>query len=141
MKGLQIQKAQTLKVTQSSISTNIVQSTVQSECLDIVIDMILDDFLGVYSGKMIDQTFTDAIIMEDVFEDLLRSVLTKEVNFQIQLEKDAQLMLQAFLNNQMMVMPEVNPTKKTQKVNAKPVKIDLVQLVQETQDSKKSTAR
>lgn len=90
---------------------------------------------------MIDQTFTDAIIMEDVFEDLLRSVLTKEVNFQIQLEKDAQLMLQAFLNNQMMVMPEVNLTKKTQKVAAKPVKIDLVQLVQETQDSKKSTAR
>lgn len=90
---------------------------------------------------MIDQTFTDAIIMEDVFEDLLRSVLTKEVNFQIQLEKDAQLMLQAFLNNQMMVMPEVNLTKKTQKVTTKPVKIDLVQLVQETQDSKKNTAR
>ncbi len=90
---------------------------------------------------MIDQTFTDAIIMEDVFEDLLRSVLTKEVNFQIQLEKDAQLMLQAFLNNQIMVMPEVKPTKKTQKVTAKPVKIDLVQLVQETQDSKKNTSR
>lgn len=43
--------------------------------------MILDDFLGVYTGKMIDQSYTDVIIMDSIFDDILRSVITKEVKF------------------------------------------------------------
>ena len=65
----------------------------QSECLDIVLDMILDDFLGVYSTKMIDQTTTDFLIVDSIYEDMLKSVIVKEVKFQVQLEKDAQVML------------------------------------------------
>ena len=65
----------------------------QSECLDIVLDMILDDFLGVYSTKMIDQTTTDLLIVDSIYEDILKSVIVKEVKFQVQLEKDAQVML------------------------------------------------
>ena len=65
----------------------------QSECLDIVLDMILDDFLGVYSTKMIDQTTTDLLIVDSIYEDMLKSIIVKEVKFQVQLEKDAQIML------------------------------------------------
>ena len=65
----------------------------QSECLDIVLDMILDDFLGVYSTKMIDQTTTDLLIVDSIYEDMLKSIIVKEVKFQVQLEKDAQVML------------------------------------------------
>ena len=65
----------------------------QSECLDIVLDMILDDFLGVYSTKMIDQTTTDFLIVDSIYEDILKSIIVKEVKFQVQLEKDAQVML------------------------------------------------
>ena len=65
----------------------------QSECLDIVLDMILDDFLGVYSTKMIDQTTTDFLIVDSIYEDMLKSIIVKEVKFQVQLEKDAQIML------------------------------------------------
>ena len=65
----------------------------QSECLDIVLDMILDDFLGVYSTKMIDQTTTDLLIVDSIYNDMLKSVIVKEVKFQVQLEKDAQVML------------------------------------------------
>ena len=65
----------------------------QSECLDIVLDMILDDFLGVYSTKMIDQTTTDFLIVDSIYEDMLKSIIVKEVKFQVQLEKDAQVML------------------------------------------------
>lgn len=65
----------------------------QSECLDIVLDMILDDFLGVYSTKMIDQTTTDLLIVDSIYDDMLKSVIVKEVKFQVQLEKDAQVML------------------------------------------------
>ena len=81
----------------------------QSECLDIVLDMILEDFLGVYSSKMIEQTSTDLVIMDSVYEDILKNVIIKEMKFQVQLEKDAQVMLSAFLNNQMMVIPEQKP--------------------------------
>ncbi len=81
----------------------------QSECLDIVLDMILEDFLGVYSSKMIEQTSTDLLIMDSIYEDILKNVIIKEVKFQVQLEKDAQIMLSAFLNNQMMVIPEQKP--------------------------------
>ena len=81
----------------------------QSECLDIVLDMILEDFLGVYSSKMIEQTSTDLVIMDSIYEDILKNVIIKEVKFQVQLEKDAQVMLSAFLNNQMMVIPEQKP--------------------------------
>lgn len=81
----------------------------QYECLDIVLDMILEDFLGVYSSKMIEQTSTDLLIMDSIYEDILKNVIIKEVKFQVQLEKDAQVMLSAFLNNQMMVMPEQKP--------------------------------
>jgi len=86
---------------------------VQSECLDIVLDMILEDFLGVYSSKMIEQTSTDLLIMDSIYEDILKNVIIKEVKFQVQLEKDAQVMLSAFLNNQMMVIPEQKPQKKS----------------------------
>ena len=65
----------------------------QSECLDIVLEMILDDFLGVYSTKMIDQTTTDFLIVDSIYEDMLKSIIVKEVKFQVQLEKDAQVML------------------------------------------------
>ena len=65
----------------------------QSECLDIVLDMILDDFLGVYSTKMIDQTTTDLLIVDSIYEDMVKSIIVKEVKFQVQLEKDAQVML------------------------------------------------
>ena len=65
----------------------------KSECLDIVLDMILDDFLGVYSTKMIDQTTTDLLIVDSIYNDMLKSVIVKEVKFQVQLEKDAQVML------------------------------------------------
>ena len=65
----------------------------QSECLDIVLDMILDDFLGVYSTKMIDQTTTDLLIVDSIYDDMLKSIIVKEVKFQVQLEKDAQVML------------------------------------------------
>ena len=85
----------------------------QSECLDIVLDMILEDFLGVYSSKMIEQTSTDLLIMDSIYEDILKNVIIKEVKFQVQLEKDAQVMLSAFLNNQMMVIPEQKPQKKS----------------------------
>lgn len=81
----------------------------QSECLDIVLDMILEDFLGVYSSKMIEKTSTDLLIMDSIYEDILKNVIIKEVKFQVQLEKDAQVMLSAFLNNQMMVIPEHKP--------------------------------
>ncbi len=81
----------------------------QSECLDIVLDMILEDFLGVYSSKMIEQTSTDLVIVDSIYEDILKNVIIKEVKFQVQLEKDAQVMLSAFLNNQMMVIPEQKP--------------------------------
>lgn len=81
----------------------------QYECLDIVLDMILEDFLGVYSSKMIEQTSTDLLIMDSIYEDILKNVIIKEVKFQVQLEKDAQVMLSAFLNNQMMVIPEQKP--------------------------------
>ena len=78
----------------------------KNECLDIVLDMILDDFLGIYSAKMIDQSSNDVLIMDSLYEDILTNVIRKEVKFQLQLERDAQLMLSAFLNNQMVVMPE-----------------------------------
>ena len=78
----------------------------KNECLDIVLDMILDDFLGIYSAKMIDQSSNDLLIMDSLYEDILTNVIRKEVKFQLQLERDAQLMLSAFLNNQMVVMPE-----------------------------------
>ena len=81
----------------------------QSECLDIVLDMILEDFLGVYSSKMIEQTSTDLVIMDSIYEDILKNVIIKEVKFQVQLEKDAQVMLSAFLNNQMIVISEQKP--------------------------------
>ena len=68
--------------------------------------MILDDFLGIYSAKMIDQSSNDVLIMDSLYEDILTNVIRKEVKFQLQLERDAQLMLSAFLNNQMVVMPE-----------------------------------
>ena len=55
--------------------------------------MILDDFLGVYSTKMIDQTTTDLLIVDSIYDDMLKSVIVKEVKFQVQLEKDAQVML------------------------------------------------
>jgi hypothetical protein len=55
--------------------------------------MILDDFIGVYSSKMLDQSTTDMIIVDSVYDDILRSVIIKEVKFQVQLEKDAQVML------------------------------------------------
>jgi len=71
--------------------------------------MILEDFLGVYSSKMIEQTSTDLVIMDSIYEDILKNVIIKEVKFQVQLEKDAQVMLSAFLNNQMMVIPEQKP--------------------------------
>jgi len=45
--------------------------------------MILDDFVGVYSGKMIDQTCTETILIDSIFDDLLTSVITKEVKFQV----------------------------------------------------------
>jgi hypothetical protein len=55
--------------------------------------MILDDFIGVYSSKMLDQSTTDLLIVDSVYDDILRSVIIKEVKFQVQLEKDAQVML------------------------------------------------
>jgi hypothetical protein len=33
------------------------------------------------------------IIVDSVYDDILRSVIIKEVKFQVQLEKDAQVML------------------------------------------------
>jgi hypothetical protein len=71
--------------------------------------MILEDFLGVYSSKMIEQTSTDLVIMDSIYEDILKNVIIKEVKFQVQLEKDAQVMLSAFLNNQMIVISEQKP--------------------------------
>jgi hypothetical protein len=71
--------------------------------------MILEDFLGVYSSKMIEQTSTDLVIMDSIYEDILKNVIIKEVKFQVQLEKDAQVMLSEFLNNQMMLIPEQKP--------------------------------
>jgi hypothetical protein len=47
--------------------------------------------------------------MDSIYEDILKNVIIKEVKFQVQLENDAQVMLSAFLNNQMMVIPEQKP--------------------------------
>jgi hypothetical protein len=43
--------------------------------------MILEDFIGVYSSKMLDQSTTDMIIVDSVYDDILRSVIVKEVKF------------------------------------------------------------
>ena len=51
--------------------------------------MILDDFIGVYSSKMLDQSTSDLLIVDSVYDDILKSVIIKEVKFQVQLEKDA----------------------------------------------------
>ena len=45
--------------------------------------MILDDFVGVYSGKMINQTCSETILIDSIFDDLLASVISKEVKFQV----------------------------------------------------------
>ena len=80
-------------------SDKIVEKSVKDASMDVLLDMILEDFLNVYSGKMLEQAISEVFIMDSIFDDLLKGVISKESKFQVNLEKDSQIMLQAFLKN------------------------------------------
>ena len=58
--------------------------------MSVVLGMLVTEDM---STKMIDQTTTDLLIVDSIYEDMLKSIIVKEVKFQVQLEKDAQVML------------------------------------------------
>ena len=89
-------------------SDKIVEKSVKDASMDVLLDMILEDFLNVYSGKMLEQAISEVFIMDSIFDDLLKGVISKESKFQVNLEKDSQMMLQAFLNNQVIEIPKVD---------------------------------
>jgi hypothetical protein len=53
--------------------------------------MILDDFLQIFTANTLESKFIDEVlIMDTVFDDVLKSVMKKEIGFIVQLERDSE---------------------------------------------------
>lgn len=54
-----------------------------SQAQEVVVELVIEEFLQVYSGEVVARGVEEALVVEEVAEEMLSRIMRKEIGFQI----------------------------------------------------------